>query len=80
MAGPKGRESLRNLAVRTHHEAGEAIAAERVIAVAREISQPVIVPGTSRHRIQQIVLRRNVFCVIDRPFEVVDKELKLKSH
>jgi len=79
MAKQKGRDALRKKATKVHHLAGEAIAGERIIAEAREIGGPVVVPGSSVHRIQEIVLKRNALCVIDRPFEAVDKEMRLRG-
>ncbi len=79
MAKQKGRDALRKKATKVYHLAGEGIAGERIIAEAREIGEPVVVPGSSAHRIQEIVLKRNALCVIDRPFEAVDKELRLRE-
>lgn len=79
MARQKGRDALRKKTTKVYHLAGEAIAGDRIIAEAREIGESRVVPGTSAHRIQEIVLKRNALCVIDRPFEAVDKEMRLKE-
>lgn len=73
-----GRRELKDLATNVHRGQGDAIEGEQVIAQARAIGKPLVVPGTSSHRIQEVVLKRNVLCVIDRPFRLVERPLKLK--
>jgi hypothetical protein len=62
-----------------HTEHGAALSGERVIAEAREMTKPYVVPGTSVHRIQEIVLKRNVLCVIDRPFQLAGGPMQIKE-
>ncbi|MGA7793937.1 MAG: hypothetical protein WCA19_12940 [Candidatus Acidiferrales bacterium] len=79
MVQQTGRKALRDLARNVHHETGDALAGEKIIAEARDISTPIRAHGTSKHQIQEIVLRRNAFCVIDRAFSAVETALTLKK-
>lgn len=71
------RQGLRQLVSRIYREPGDALQGERVIAQARDISRSHVVPGTSRHRIQEAILRGNVLCVIDREFRVKEKQMRM---
>lgn len=73
------RRKLKDLASNIHRDQGDALAAEQVIAQARYIGKPIVVPGTSAHRIQQVSLRGNVLCVIDKPFRLKGEEMRLKD-
>ena len=73
------RQDLRDLAVRTFRTRGDALAGEQIIAQARQIGRPLVVPGTSTHRIQEVVLKLNVLCVIDKPFRLKDGAMRLKE-
>lgn len=73
------RRELRDLAVSIHRGQGDAIAGEQVIAQARRIGKPLAVPGTSTHQLQEIVLNVNVLCVIDRPFRLVERPMRLRN-
>jgi hypothetical protein len=73
------RRELADLALRTFRDEGDALAGEQVIAQARQIGKPLVVPGTSTHRIQQVVLKSNVLCVIDRPFRLIERPIRLKE-
>jgi len=72
-----GRRELRDLAVNVYHGPGDALAGDQIIAQARSVSRPTVVPGTSTHRVQEVVLKKNALCVIDRPFRLVERPLKL---
>jgi len=61
-----------------HHEIGHALAGEQIIAQARRIGRPTVLPGTSTHRIQEIVLRVNALCLIDRPFRLKEPESPMR--
>ncbi len=74
-----GRRELKNLAISVYRGQGDAIAGEQVIAQARSIGRPIVVPGTSTHRMREVVLRVNVLCVIDRSFRLVEPAMKLKK-
>lgn len=73
------REDLEQLAQRIHREEGEAIAGERVIGQARRIDRIYTVPGTSRHRMRETILKSNVLCVIDKSFRLAGEPFHLKS-
>ena len=72
------RSDLAKLASNIYRGVGDAIAGKRVIAQARNIGNVIVVPGTSRHRIKQTILRKNVLCVIDREFHIRDTKMRLK--
>ena len=74
-----GRRDLRKLATSIHRSPGDALAGDRVIAEARKIGPTMVVAGTSSHRIQEVVLKRNVLCVLDRPFKLIEDAMKLKD-
>ena len=73
------RRELKDLAKTIHRKQGDALEGERVIAQARDIGKPLVVPGTSSHRIRQVVLKINALCVIDRPFVFKDGPMTLKN-
>jgi len=73
------RKVLKKLANNIYRSEGDAITGERVIAQARSIGKSITVKGTSRHRIQQISLRNNVFCLIDRAFRIPERKMRMKQ-
>ncbi|HOE18928.1 MAG TPA: hypothetical protein PLU95_10475 [Syntrophales bacterium] len=72
------REKLKRLAKNVSRGHGDAIAADKVIAQARDIGKVFVVHGTSAHRIQEVSLRENVLCVIDKPFHLTEGCMRLK--
>lgn len=74
-----GRRDLRKLATSIHRSPGDALAGDQVIAEARKIGPTMVVTGTSSHRMQEVVLKRNVLCVIDLPFKLIEDAMKLKD-
>ncbi|HJT35115.1 MAG TPA: hypothetical protein VJ783_24015 [Pirellulales bacterium] len=60
-----------------HRNDGDAIAGERVIAQGRKIGKMIVVAGTSTHKMQEVVLRSNVLCVLDRPFRLSEEPFQL---
>ena len=72
------RRELRALVGSTYRKRGDAIAGERVIAQARETRKLRVVPGTSKHQLQEVVLKRNVLCVIDKSFRLKDGVMRLR--
>jgi hypothetical protein len=73
------RKQLKKLAVNINRNHGDALQGEKVIAQAREVSKCIVVPGTASHRIQEVSLRSNVLCVIDRAFVLKEREMRIKS-
>ena len=73
------RRELKDIAKTIHRAEGDALAGEQVIVQAREIGKPLVIPGTSSHRLRQTVLRVNVLCVIDRPFLFKEKPMSIKT-
>ena len=74
-----GAKDLEKLATNIYRSAGDAISGERIIAQARTFGRSIIVPGTSKHRIQQATLRKNVFCVIDKAFRIREDKMRVKQ-
>lgn len=73
------RRELRDLVAAEHRNRGDALLGQRVIAQAREVGRVMVVPGTSTHKMQQVVLRVNVLCVIDQPFQLRDGAARLRD-
>ncbi len=73
------RRQLKKLAKNINRNHGDALQGEKVIAQARDIGRCIVVPGTSNHRIQEVSLRENVLCVIDRAFILKEKEMRIKN-
>ena len=48
------------------YEVGDSIHGHRIIAEAREVSDPVIIVKSGRHKAQRIFLTENAFAIIDR--------------
>jgi hypothetical protein len=74
-----GRQQLKSLAVNTYCNHGDALEGEQVIAQARKVGKTRVVSGTSTHQIQETILRRNVLCVIDRPFRLAGGPMRIKE-
>lgn len=51
----------------THDKVNDAIRAERIAIKAGDISKGRLTQGSSRHRIQNIILKDNAFCIIELP-------------
>lgn len=73
------RRKLRSFAKNINYSPGDAITGERVIAQARKIGNIIIVPGSSGHQIQQTTLKTDVFCIIDKSFRKIERQLRLKT-
>ena len=75
------RQELKDLTLNIYRSQGDALAGHRIIGQARRVGKPIVVPGTSTHRIQEIVMQVNALCVLDRPFRLRDgaKRLKLST-
>jgi hypothetical protein len=53
---------------------GDAVEGEKLVAVGRKISKPVIIPATARHRAQQVYVDGNpARCYVDRPVRILRK-------
>jgi hypothetical protein len=73
------RQELRGLVVNTYRGPGDALVGERIVAQARDMGKPYVVPGTSTHKMQELILKRNVLCVIDRPFQLAGGLFQIKE-
>jgi hypothetical protein len=73
------RKKLKELVKKINRDHGDALVADKVIAQARNIGRVIVVPGTAAHRIQEISLRENVLCVIDKPFRLTEGAMRLKK-
>jgi hypothetical protein len=73
------RKDLKSLVVNTYRNHGDALVGEQIVAQARDIGKTRVVAGTSTHNMQELVLRRNVLCVIDRPFQLAGGPMRIKE-
>lgn len=54
---------------------GDAIEGEKLVAVGKKISKPIIIPATARHRAQQVYIYGTpATCYIDKPIRILEKE------
>lgn len=51
--------------------AGEALKAEKIHGEAQDISEPVVLPRTGKHRGQFSTLKGDAFCIIEQPMTYV---------
>jgi hypothetical protein len=73
------RKDLKSLVGNTYRNHGDALVGEQVVAQARDVGKVRVVPGTSTHKMQELILRRNVLCVIDRPFQLAGGPMRIKE-
>ena len=73
------RQDLTSIAKAIHRCEGDALQGEKVIAQARNISRVRVAAGTSTHKIQEVVLKANALCVIDKAFRLRDAPMRLKE-
>lgn len=53
---------------------GDAVEGEKLVAVGRKVSKPIIIPATARHRAQQVYIYGNpAKCYVDRPVRILKK-------
>lgn len=53
---------------------GDAVEGEKLVAVGRKISKPIVIPATARHRARQIYVYGNpAKCYVDRPVRILKK-------
>jgi hypothetical protein len=53
---------------------GDAVEGEKLVAVGRKISKPIIIPATARHRAQQVYIYGTpAKCYIDKPVRILSK-------
>lgn len=55
----------------TYTKKGTMIKADRIIAEARKISDPVVIIKSGKHRSQRVILRDNASCYIDKKFKFI---------
>lgn len=72
------QKDLKKSATKILTDLGSAIRGERVIAQFRTMRRPIVMAGTSTHRIQQSKLEGSVFCVIDKPLSYLSDISKKK--
>lgn len=68
------RKELKELVGQTYRQEGDAIAGERIIAQARKLVRQGVVAGTSSHKMQQVILKTNALCVIDKSFRIAGED------
>jgi hypothetical protein len=53
---------------------GDAVEGEKLVAVGRRVSKPIIIPATARHRAQQAYIYGTpAKCYIDKPVRLLKK-------
>ena len=53
---------------------GDAVEGEKLVAVGRKISKPIIIPATARHRARQVYIYGTpAKCYIDKPVRILTK-------
>lgn len=53
---------------------GDAVEGEKLVAVGRRVSKPIIIPATARHRAQQVYIYGTpAKCYIDKPVRILKK-------
>lgn len=53
---------------------GDAVEGEKLVAVGRRVSKPIIIPATARHRTQQVyIFGTPAKCYIDKPVRLLKK-------
>jgi len=53
---------------------GDVVEGEKLVAVGRKVSKSIIIPGTARHRAQQVYVYGNpAKCYVDRPVRILAK-------
>lgn len=56
---------------------GDAVQGEKLVAIGRKISKPIIIPATARHRAQQIyIYGKPARCYIDKPIRILPEKPK----
>lgn len=51
---------------------GDAVEGEKLVAVGRKMSKPIIIPATARHRAQQVYIYGTpAKCYVDRPVRII---------
>ena len=54
---------------------GDAVEGEKLVALGRKISKPIIIPATAKHRAQRIYIYGTpARCYIDKPVRILEKE------
>lgn len=56
------------MVVQIYYDKGSALKAERIACQARNINKRPVCHATSTHNIQSVVLEKNAYCVIEKPF------------
>ncbi len=54
-----------------YFEEGDAVKGDLLVAEARKISKPKVVPKSGRHKAIQVVLQENAFCVVRKKLRFV---------
>ena len=61
------QKDLKQNAAKVSYGPGDAIRGERITAQYRTMHKPMLLSGSSTHKIQQTKLEGTVYCVIERP-------------
>jgi len=53
---------------------GDVVEGEKLVAVGRRVSKPIVIPATARHRAQQVYIYGTpAKCYIDKPVRILKK-------
>jgi len=53
---------------------GDLVEGEKLVAVGRKMSKPIVIPATARHRAQQVyVYGGPARCYVDKPVRILKK-------
>ncbi len=58
----------------TRFEVGDGIHGDRVAITARRLSKPEVVNYSGRHKIQRLIARDDVYCVIEQALRIRPQE------
>jgi len=53
-------------------EPGDAVEGERLVAIGRKVTRPIVIPSTSRHRaVQVIIYGTPARCYVSKPIRIL---------
>jgi len=55
----------------TCYDEGDALKGDLLVAEARKISKPKVIPKSGRHKAIQVILQENAFCVVRKKLRFV---------
>jgi len=53
---------------------GDMVEGEKLVAVGRKVSKPIVIPATAQHRAQQVyIYGKPAKCYVDKPVRILKK-------